>query len=176
MVAFIWLTASHTFVQQWRQRYSFYLSYSCMHTWLLCVYVRFFSFHFSALSITYSNLHTKACYFIIKHVLCVALFLACALCVCVHTYSQTPTLHHAKIFLCRAKACARVTIFLFCQPFLYIASSLICNGFGECARLESVVWTLLPLFSFSFGVVIPLHLEFWSTFFLLLLSFVSPLP
>lgn len=38
----------------------------------MCALDAFFSsFYFSALSITYSNPHTKACYFIIKHVLCV---------------------------------------------------------------------------------------------------------
>lgn len=46
--------------------------YSFSHTLYLVLF-----FHFSALSITYSKPHTKAWYFIIKHVLCVlALFRA----------------------------------------------------------------------------------------------------
>lgn len=87
----------------------------------------FFSFasHFSTLSITYSNPHTKACYFIIKHVLCA---------LATHNrYSlYIITLYIARkyfYFMCvhvPAKACARVQPFLLAQLF----AMYVCNVNG----------------------------------------------
>lgn len=134
-------------------QFSFFLVFS------VCT---FFFIHFSALSITYSNPHTKACYFIIKHVLCA---------LATHNrYSlYIITLYIARkyfYFMCVC-ACARVQPFLLAHLFaMYVCNvnGIPWNGFGEYTMLESVSVALFCFF-FIRRLCYPLHLEFWSIFF-----------
>lgn len=132
IAAFIWLM--HCERKERRAKLSLYPSASSHeYMWisipvffLSCFLgVHFFFIHFSALSITYSNPHTKACYFIIKHVLCA---------LATHNrYSlYIITLYIARkyfYFMCvhvPVKACARVQPFLLAQLF----AMYVCNVNG----------------------------------------------
>lgn len=169
---------------------------------VVCMYVRLclFPFHFSALSITYSNPHTKACYFIIKHVLCVlaTLFLSLSSSLSLSLRLSTYTLsltsrENIFIFVCRAKACARVySFFFFVFPFFYSCNNfymsmrgiIFHDGFSECAQctgLESVsvvhfVFLRSSALLFLFRSLCTWNFDPFFFLSILLLSFFLPLP
>lgn len=126
-----------------------------------------FAFNFSALSITYSNPHTKACYFIIKHLPCV-------------TTPRENIFYFYFVFLLLLSVMGNVFAQILLHFFLFHIFLCLWNIISEwdLVSLQCLkVWALYSLFFYVFvGFVISLRLEFWSSFVLLLLSFFLPLP